>query len=96
MFRPPLVASFQEVLSFKAPAKLVEHVSPVGNSSVPYPYAVDADGRHYLFIEKVVLDQIPTDAEHPDDPDPPLGSDGVFHHREPVAGPVSSYCAFHW
>ncbi|CAK9033342.1 unnamed protein product [Durusdinium trenchii] len=59
-----------EVLSFKAPAKLVEHVSPVGNSSVPYPYAVDADGRHYLFIEKVVLDQIPTDAEHPDDPDP--------------------------
>ena len=31
----------------------------LGNSSVPYPYCVDADGRHYLLLEGVVLDQIP-------------------------------------
>lgn len=48
-----------EIFSFTAAAEIVDFVSPVGNSSVPYPYCVDADGRHYLLLEGVVLDQIP-------------------------------------
>lgn len=30
-------------------------VSPVGNNDVPYPYAVDREGRVYLLIDNVVL-----------------------------------------
>eukprot|EP00435_Cladocopium_sp_Y103_P039437 s2141_g10.t1 len=48
-----------EIFSFTAAAEIVDFVSPVGNSSVPYPYCVDADGRHYLMLEGVVLDEIP-------------------------------------
>ena len=35
--------------------------SPIGNSSVPYTYAVDASGRYYLFFQKVVLEEVPED-----------------------------------
>ena len=31
----------------------VKFSSPMGNSLVPYTFAVDADGRYFLFIEKV-------------------------------------------
>jgi hypothetical protein len=31
----------------------------VGNSGVPYPYAVDEDGRYYLMVEDVIIDKVP-------------------------------------
>jgi hypothetical protein len=43
------------IYSFKAYAKIKEYVSPVGNSSVPYPYAIDKNDNYYLVIEDVVL-----------------------------------------
>lgn len=41
-------------------------VSPVGNSDVPYPYAIDLEGRYYLLTEQVRLDAVPDEAK--DDP----------------------------
>ena len=46
-----------EIYSFKAKSEIIEYVSPVGNSDVPYPYAVDKDGRIYLMIENVILER---------------------------------------
>ena len=44
-----------EIYSFKSLSKIVEYVSPVGNSDVPYPYAVDINGNIYLMLEKIIL-----------------------------------------
>lgn len=43
------------IFLFKALAPIVEFVSPVGNSDVPYAYAVDKKKNVYLLKEKVVL-----------------------------------------
>lgn len=34
---------------------IVEFISPVGNNDVPYPYAITENGKVYLLIENVVL-----------------------------------------
>lgn len=44
-----------EIFSFKAENQIVDFVSPVGNSDVPYPYAFDNDGNCYLLIENVMI-----------------------------------------
>jgi len=46
----------ESIYSFKAYSKIVDYISPVGNSSVPYPYAIDEFSNHYLMIEDVVLE----------------------------------------
>lgn len=43
------------IYSFTSLAKIVEYVSEVGNSDVPYPYAIDKKGNTYLMIEDVIL-----------------------------------------
>ena len=45
----------ERVETFTVPDPIVTFVSPVGNSSVPYPFAVDRVGRVYLFIECVCM-----------------------------------------
>ncbi|CAL1173558.1 unnamed protein product [Cladocopium goreaui] len=42
----------------------VKFSSPMGNSLAPYTFAVDADGRYFLFIEKVILETMPAEAEN--------------------------------
>lgn len=37
-----------EVIKFVAESKITTFVSPVGNSAVPYPFAVDESGNSYL------------------------------------------------
>lgn len=51
----------KEMFSFTAKSEIVSFASPIGNSSVPYTYAVDASGRYYLFFQKVVLEEVPED-----------------------------------
>ena len=46
----------ESIYKFKAYSKILSYVSPVGNSSVPYPYATDEFYNHYLMIENVVLE----------------------------------------
>ena len=56
-----------EVYAFRA-SEIVDFVSPVGNSSVPYPYAVDVEGRYILFIEHVVMPRPGKTGKMDDDP----------------------------
>ena len=43
------------VYGFKTKNEIIEFVSPVGNSDVPYPYAVDNKGAIYLLTDGVIL-----------------------------------------
>ena len=45
----------ESIYKFTAYAKIVDYLSPVGNNSVPYPYAIDELGNYYLITESVVL-----------------------------------------
>jgi len=41
------------IFSFQTESRIVDFISPVGNSSVPYPHAKDKKGRQYLMTEKI-------------------------------------------
>lgn len=49
----------ESIFRFRSLSKIVKYLSPVGNSGVPYPYAIDYEGRYYLMIENVVVENIP-------------------------------------
>lgn len=57
-----------KIFSFISKAEIKNFVSPVGNSDVPYPYAIDTDGRYYLMIEAVILDKITNIKKYNNDP----------------------------
>jgi hypothetical protein len=44
-----------EIYSFQSNGEIIKYVSPVGNSDVPYPYAIDKNNNIYLMIENVIL-----------------------------------------
>lgn len=44
-----------QIYKFKSFGKIIKYESPVGNNDVPYPYAIDENGKTYLMIEDVVL-----------------------------------------
>jgi hypothetical protein len=52
-----------EVIGFRAPAKITTYVSPVGNSGVPYPYAIDKRGAVHLLLEGVTMTGVTLDAD---------------------------------
>ena len=54
------------IYSFRSESEIIRYISEIGNSDVPYPYAVDEEDNFYLMIEDVVLLQL--DAEHHADP----------------------------
>ena len=60
--RSGLVYTFigNEIYSFLSFDEIEEFKSPMGNNLVPYSYAVDASGRHYLFLEELVLEHVPS------------------------------------
>ena len=49
------VSISEPIFSFKSVSKIVSYVSPIGNSDVPYPYAVDDQNNIYLLIEDVII-----------------------------------------
>jgi hypothetical protein len=54
------------ISTFHSKAPIVTFSSNVGNNDVPYPHAVDADGRYYILWDSVLLDSVPP--EHQRDP----------------------------
>eukprot|EP01102_Stenamoeba_stenopodia_P018742 TRINITY_DN6934_c0_g1_i1.p1 TRINITY_DN6934_c0_g1~~TRINITY_DN6934_c0_g1_i1.p1 ORF type:complete len:217 (-),score=43.06 TRINITY_DN6934_c0_g1_i1:33-596(-) len=44
-----------KIFKFKTLAPITKYNSPVGNNDVPYPYAIDSEGRVYLMLESVIL-----------------------------------------
>ena len=53
-----------KIFEFTTDSIITNFVSPVGNNDVPYPYAVDHNGRYYLMIENITY--IPTETASPD------------------------------
>ena len=49
----------KDIFGFKTRSEISKFASPMGNSCVPYTFAVDQEGRHFLFLEKVILETIP-------------------------------------
>jgi len=45
----------KEIFSFQTLGNIVKYESPIGNSDVSYPYAIDEFGNIYLLIEDVIL-----------------------------------------
>ncbi len=52
----------ERIFEFQTKDEVVKFSSPVGNSDVPYPFAVDKLGNRYLMIESVFLH---TDSDEP-------------------------------
>lgn len=50
----------RDIYEFESYSPIVKFCSPMGNSNVPYPYAIDADQNVYLLIENDVLIRPPT------------------------------------
>ena len=57
-----------KIFSFTSKSEIEKFVSPVGNNDVPYPYAVDVDGRYYLMIEDIIIDKITNIKKYYNDP----------------------------
>ena len=57
----------KDIFAFSSRAEIQKFAAPVGNSSVPYSYAVDEDGRHYLFTEMVILEKVHDTKPNPRD-----------------------------
>jgi hypothetical protein len=43
------------VLSFAPLSPIIEFESPMGNSNVPYPWALDRAGNYYLMLDDIIL-----------------------------------------
>jgi hypothetical protein len=56
-----------EIYEFTAKNKIKSFVSPVGNSDVPYPYAIDQKGIYYLMVEEVIISSYKPSKQY-DDP----------------------------
>ena len=56
----------EKIYSFTSKTNIVKYISPVGNSDVPYPYAIDSNSNVYLMIENVILGKY--NSEKYDDP----------------------------
>lgn len=54
-----------EIYEFEIPEPIVRFRSPVGNSNVPYPFAVSQTGKVYLLGEQVVIPPTPEDPYSP-------------------------------
>ena len=46
-----------EIFRFHSFAEIIDYKSPVGNSDVSYPYAIDKENNYYLMIEDVVINK---------------------------------------
>jgi hypothetical protein len=57
-----------EIYSFTSYAPIIKYVSDMGNSNVPYPYAIDTDGNVYLMIEYTIIMGLPELHELYEDP----------------------------
>lgn len=48
------------IQQFQTKAPIVEYVSPVGNSDVPYPFAKDVNGNYYLLFVDTMVKNLPS------------------------------------
>jgi hypothetical protein len=51
------------IYQFESLSKIIKFVSPIGNNTVPYPYAIDDKKRYYLMIDSIVIENKPKTKE---------------------------------
>ena len=88
------------LLTFTTVSKIVSFVSPVGNNDVPYPYAVDEEGRIYLLIEGATVVDVPPEYQsNPYDfyyrASYLTTEMGIIPSREPYFGPFEDISMFY-
>jgi hypothetical protein len=54
----------EQIYSFNTDSPIIKYVSEVGNSDVPYPYAIDQSGKYYLMISNIILTRVPENIEN--------------------------------
>jgi len=54
----------KNIYSFRPKAEIIEYVSTVGNSCVPYPFAIDVEGRYYMMIEDTIIENLEKNKSH--------------------------------
>jgi hypothetical protein len=47
------------IYSFITKNKIIKYFSPVGNNDIPYPYAIDDKGYYYLFLDNIIVKNMP-------------------------------------
>lgn len=47
--------SGDQIAEFKSLSKITDYWSPMGNNTVPYPFALDSSGNIYLMIDGVII-----------------------------------------
>jgi len=57
-----------DIFSFTAEHMITKYESPIGNSDVPWPYAIDKNGTYYLLIKDSCVKIDPKFAKEYDDP----------------------------
>lgn len=54
----------KNIVKFHTDSPIVTFMSPLGNNDVPYPYAIDANGRYYLLgYDWRILSQVPPNVD---------------------------------
>lgn len=54
---------YNRIEKFNTCSPIVKYQSSVGNNDVPYPYAIDKDGRYYMLLDNVIMEE--ECCEHP-------------------------------
>jgi hypothetical protein len=49
------------IYNFTTDKEIIDYVSPVNNSGISYPYAIDKEWKYYLMIEDVILTKVDDD-----------------------------------
>ena len=49
----------KNIFQFKSITNIIKFISPIGNSGVSYPYAIDINKNYYLFLENIILQNVP-------------------------------------
>lgn len=77
------------IYSFTSFSPIIKYISPVGNSSVTYPYGMDIDNRIYLMRSKLALLDIPE--QYMDDPYEYFYRKPQFNSPNVQLKPIESY-----
>lgn len=46
------------IYEFRSQNKIIDYISPVGNNCVPYPYAIDCEGKHFMLLEYSTIEKV--------------------------------------
>jgi len=57
------IGEFIYTFEIESDNEILEYYTPIGNSDVPFPSAIDKKGNNYLFTEKIMINDVPRNME---------------------------------